>query len=76
MVSTQTWSRDEAIELTPYLETLPYVGFIPTIPQSAAGWRIDQPVSVPSAARQRSQATAAAEPPDDPPGVLPSQCGL
>ena len=36
---------------------------------TAAGWRIEPPVSVPVAARHRSAATAAAEPPDEPPGT-------
>ena len=39
------------------------------MPVKAAGWRIEPPVSVPVAPRQRSAATAAAEPPDEPPGV-------
>ena len=41
----------------------------PTIPQNDAGWRIEPPVSVPVAARQSPAATAAAEPPDEPPGT-------
>ena len=41
----------------------------PTTPQQAAGCRIDPPVSEPSAATQSSAATAAAEPPLDPPGI-------
>src|SRR6185312_9287233 len=39
------------------------------MPQNAAGWRIEPPVSVPVAPRQRPAATAAAEPPDEPPGT-------
>ena len=35
---------------------------MPTVPVTAAGWRIEPPVSVPVAARHRSPATAAAEP--------------
>ncbi len=42
---------------------------IPTVPVSEAGWRIEPPVSVAVAASARSAATAAAEPPDEPPGV-------
>jgi hypothetical protein len=42
---------------------------MPTMPVKAAGWRIEPPVSVPVAPRHRSADTAAAEPPDDPPGV-------
>ena len=42
---------------------------MPTIPVKAAGWRIEPPVSVPVAPRQSRAATAAAEPPDEPPGT-------
>ncbi len=42
---------------------------MPTVPVKAAGWRIEPPVSDAVAARQRSAATAEAEPPEDPPGV-------
>ena len=37
--------------------------------QKAAGWRIDPPVSVPVAAGASSADTAAAEPPELPPGT-------
>src|SRR6185436_235598 len=53
----------------PQREQRPYVGLMPTIPVRAAGCRIEPPVSVPVAPRQRCAATAAAEPPDDPPGT-------
>ena len=54
---------------------------MPTVPVNAAGWRIEPPVSVAVAPKQRSAATAEAEPPDDPPGVslassLPRRHGL
>ncbi len=39
------------------------------MPQKLAGWRIEPPVSVPIAANAAHAATAAAEPPDDPPGT-------
>ncbi len=39
------------------------------MPVKAAGWRIEPPVSVPVAPGAMPAATAAAEPPDDPPGV-------
>ena len=39
------------------------------MPQNEAGWRIEPPVSVPVAPSARCAATAAAEPPDDPPGT-------
>ena len=42
---------------------------MPTVPVKAAGWRIDPPVSVAVAAAQMWAATAAAEPPDEPPGT-------
>src|SRR5919204_6237411 len=39
------------------------------MPHSAAGWRIEPPVSVPSAQGARPAATAAALPPLEPPGT-------
>src|SRR5262249_35803478 len=51
-------------------------GFIPTTPQNDAGSRMEPPVSVPSAARHWSAATAAAEPPDDPPATRVRLCGF
>ena len=42
---------------------------MPTMPVKAAGWRMEPPVSEAVAARQRSAATAVADPPDDPPEV-------
>ena len=39
------------------------------MPVKAAGWRIEPPVSVPVEPRQSRAATAAAEPPDEPPGT-------
>ena len=43
------WSRLLANATSPYRDTRPYVGFTPTTPHSAAGWRTDPPVSEPSA---------------------------
>ena len=63
------WSSDDAKASRPYLETRPYVGFSPTTPHSAAGWRMEPPVSEPSASGTMRAATAAAEPPLDPPGI-------
>ena len=63
------WSRLEAKAIIPKRETVPYVGLRPTIPHSAAGWRIEPPVSVPSAHGARPAATAAALPPLEPPGT-------
>jgi hypothetical protein len=48
----------------------------PTTPHSAAGWRIEPPVSVPSAHGARPAATAAALPPDEPPGTRSRSHGL
>jgi hypothetical protein len=42
---------------------------IPVMPTKAAGWRIDPPVSVPVTPGASRAATAAAEPPELPPGV-------
>ncbi len=41
----------------------------PQIPESAAGWRIEPPVSVPVLPGTSRAATAAAEPPELPPGT-------
>ena len=42
---------------------------MPEMPTKAAGWRIEPPVSVPVTPGAMCAATAAAEPPDEPPGV-------
>ena len=49
---------------------------MPTTPHSAAGWRIDPPVSEPRPSGAKPAATAAAEPPLLPPGTLPVSRGL
>src|SRR5437867_10985094 len=54
----------------------PYVGLRPTTPQSDAGWRTLPPVSVPSAHTTSPAATAAAEPPLEPPGTAARSQGL
>ena len=46
------------------------------MPHSAAGWRIEPPVSEPSAANASSAATTAAEPPLEPPGMREVSHGL
>ena len=61
-------SKDGAKGQQPSIGTTPCVGLNPTIPQQAAGIRIDPAESVPSAASQRPAASAEAEPPLDPPG--------
>src|SRR4051812_36185133 len=70
------WSSDEAKAMRPYRDTRPYEGLKPTTPQSAAGWRIEPPVSEPSASGAHRAATAAADPPLDPPGVRSSAHGF
>src|SRR5688572_30789093 len=70
------WSRDDANATSPYREMRPYVGFKPTTPQNAAGWRIEPPVSVPKPPAARPPATAAAGPPDEPPGTRDRSHGL
>src|SRR5438309_11398288 len=49
---------------------------MPTTPHSAAGWRMDPPVSDPRPSGANPAATAAALPPLDPPGTRPGSCGL
>ena len=49
---------------------------MPVTPHSAAGWRIEPPVSVPVAAGTSRAATAAAEPPEEPPGTREGSQGL
>src|SRR5690606_15062968 len=51
-------------------------GLMPTTPQNAAGCLTDPPVSEPSATGTRPAATAAADPPDDPPGTRVRSWGL
>ena len=49
---------------------------MPVMPVKLAGWRIEPPVSVPVAAGTRRAATAAAVPPDEPPGTRVASHGL
>ena len=46
------------------------MGLIPVMPQNAAGWRIEPPVSVPVTAGANRAATIAALAPEEPPGTL------
>src|SRR5664279_4105631 len=62
--------------MQPNLLTRPKVGFKPTVPQKAAGIRIEPPVSVPIAIGIIPAATAAPEPPLDPPGTHSRLWGL
>src|SRR5882757_1969338 len=75
-VSGPTWSRDHDRDSTPRREARPYVGLIPTVPQTDAGMRIEPPVSVPMATRHMPAATAAPDPPLDPPGMCSRPHGL
>src|SRR5437763_7110318 len=76
LVTMPIWSRPDANATNPYRDTRPYVGFTPTTPQSAAGWRTLPPVSEPRAAGSIRAATAAAEPPLEPPGTRVVSHGL
>src|SRR5580704_4143817 len=49
---------------------------MPTTPEKAAGWRMDPPVSDPSAPAVIRAATATALPPDEPPGMRDVSHGL
>src|SRR3954447_904210 len=57
-------------------EIRPRLGLSPTRPQQAAGIRKEPPLSLPWASGTIAAATAAAEPPDDPPGVRVGSHGL
>ena len=46
------------------------------MPQKAAGWRTEPPVSVPNPPAASPPATAAADPPDEPPGTRVRSQGL
>ena len=69
-------SSDDANATRPKRLMRPYVGFTPTMPQNAAGWRTEPPVSEPNAIGTMPAATAAAEPPDEPPGTRVRSMGL
>src|SRR5258705_13803501 len=55
---------------------MPYVGFKPQMRESAAGWGIEPPVSVPVLPATSLAATAAAEPPELPPGTYAASHGF
>src|SRR5205085_4854530 len=71
-----TWSKLGASGKQPSVDTRSYVGLKPTIPQHAAGIRIEPPESVPSAASARPATSAAAEPPLEPPAIRPAATGF
>ena len=56
--------------------TRPSVGRSPCTPQAYAGYRMEPPMSVPCARCPIPDATAAAAPPDEPPGVSAGSRGL
>jgi len=60
----------------PSVFTRPIVGLNPTTPQREAGIRMEPPVSVPMLPKQRPAATAAADPPLEPPGIRARSHGL
>src|SRR5581483_3752679 len=70
------WSSELANATSPYRDTRPYVGVTPTTPQNDAGCRTEPPVSEPSATTALPCATAAAEPPLEPPGTRSGATGL
>ena len=74
--SGPTRSRPGAKGITPSRETSPSEGAIPTTPHCEAGSRIDPPVSVPTARGTNPAATAAALPPELPPGLRRRSTGL
>jgi hypothetical protein len=52
------------------------VGFAPTVPVTAPGWRIEPPVSVPMASGASYAISEAALPPPEPPGIRVRSHGL
>ena len=74
--SGPTVSTDVASGKTPSSGMRPWVTLSPKHPHSAAGTRTEPPVSVPMATGVMPAATAAAEPPEDPPGDVSGSHGL
>ena len=52
------------------------LGLKPTMPQNAAGMRVEPPVSVPMATSHMPSAAATAAPEDEPPGTRVRSAGL
>src|SRR4051812_49956401 len=71
-----TVSKVGANGFTPATEMNPWEGRSPQIPQLLAGTRTEPLVSVPSAKSAIPQATAEAEPLDEPPGTRSGAFGL
>ena len=70
------WSSVRASGHTPSRLTRPNVGLSPCTWQNALGTRIEPPVSVPSASGARPAASAAPEPPLEPPATRDGSRGL
>ena len=65
---TTCWIETPHSSLSGPIGTLPLDGFRPTSPHIAAGILMEPPPSLALAAGRKPAATAAAEPPDEPPG--------
>ena len=76
VVNGPIWSRLEANATSPQRLTWPYDGLNPVTPQKAAGCRMDPPVSEPRATGTSPAATAAALPPEEPPGTRDGSAGF
>ena len=70
------WSRLQASGKQPSFETRPCVGLRPTSPQAEDGIRMEPAVSVPRVLKLMSAATAAPDPPLEPPGTFSRSQGL
>ena len=76
-VSTCSWAKPrQTSPMSGPVGVRPRVGLSPNTPQQEAGMRIDPPPSLACAMGTKPAATAAAEPPDDPPVVRPLSQGL
>src|SRR5215213_7998975 len=75
-VNTPTVSSVGANGITPATEIKPCEGLHPQIPQLLAGTRTEPPVSVPSAKSTSPQATADAEPFEEPPVTRSGAAGF
>ena len=73
---TPTWSKRGDKGMTPSMGIAPWAGLKPTTPHRADGRRTEPKVSVPSATGAMPAATAAALPPEEPPGMCAGLCGL
>src|ERR1700678_2830910 len=69
-------SSDEAKATRPYLDSRRYVASSAGMPQYAPGCRIEPPVSVPRDTTDKPAATAAADPPLEPPGTRSTATGF